>query len=245
MPYPTAITPLASAARTAGGAGASIDLRPADQPPRFTAALRLAVSAVAGTLPTLDVTVETSEDGVVWRTLGAFPQRTGVGAVRQRFPGADRYLRAVWALGGTLPNFTFGVSGEAIFVLATPADLARKGLSAEALAPIPVADQDEALCSSSATALKIFGNRYKLPLRAWTDDIVTHVCQMAAADLMVPRGLGPEDARVLMGQKAAALVELRTIGNEESDPQEGIVDSSPDEYDGAGGFAESDPPRGW
>lgn len=246
MPYPTPITPLASAARTAGGTGASLDLRPANQPPRLTAALRLAVSAVAGTSPTLDVSVETSEDGVVWQVLGVFARRTGVGAVRQRFPGAERYLRVVWALGGTGgPSFTFGVAGEGLFVLATPADLARKGINETALSSISIDAQDEALCSASSTALAKLGKRYKLPLRAWSEDIRTYVCQIAAPDLLVPRGLGPEDAKVLFGQKKIALEELAAIGDEKRDPQGEIVDSSPDEYDGAGGFVEGDEPRGW
>lgn len=59
-------------------------------------ALTLAVSAKSGTNPTLDVAVQTSPDGDVWRTLGTFTQRTDVGYA----------MSAVSETGTTPPDIT-------------------------------------------------------------------------------------------------------------------------------------------
>jgi hypothetical protein len=67
----------------------------------------------SGTTPSLLVFVETSSDGTTWRELGAFTALFAAGSQRASFPGADRFVRARWALGGTDPSFTFSVSGEA------------------------------------------------------------------------------------------------------------------------------------
>lgn len=79
-----------------------------------TAALILDVTAVSGTNPTLDVTVQTSKDGVNnWYTAGTFAQKTGVAAERKTFV-LDRFVRVSWAITGTAtPTFTFSITGEA------------------------------------------------------------------------------------------------------------------------------------
>lgn len=100
----------ASAARTATGNGTSVALGD-----RGVARLLLDVTAVAGTSPTLDITVETSFDGAAWRSLGTFAQKTAVGTERKSFSGCDRFVRANHTIGGTGgPSFTFSITGEAV-----------------------------------------------------------------------------------------------------------------------------------
>lgn len=103
------VTLLASAARTAGATGSSV---PCDE---YTEAiLTLAVTAVTGTNPTLDVNVETSYDGTNWVTAAAFTQATIVGTETKAFSGLGRLVRAKApnAPGGTgTPTFTYSVSG--------------------------------------------------------------------------------------------------------------------------------------
>lgn len=80
-----------------------------------TVRLDLHVSVATGTLPTLDVTVQTSPDGTNWSTLGtAFTQATAATDQHKVFAGADRYLRAVSTIGGTTPSFTYSLSGSAV-----------------------------------------------------------------------------------------------------------------------------------
>lgn len=102
------VTLASPAAHTASGTGDAVELGP------FTT-LRLVVttSAVSGTTPTLDLTVETSHDGSTWRSHGTLAQITATGTQRKSFGGLDRYARLAWTVGGTTPSFTFGVTAEA------------------------------------------------------------------------------------------------------------------------------------
>jgi hypothetical protein len=80
-----------------------------------TLRLTLKVYSAAGTSPTLDVVVETSEDGVNdWQVLYTFGQKTAAETDRQAFAGADRFVRARALVGGTTPNFDFALYGEAV-----------------------------------------------------------------------------------------------------------------------------------
>lgn len=99
----------ASAARTASGNGSSVELGD-----RGTLRLTLDVSAASGTLPSLQVDVQTSADGSTWRTIGGFTALATTGSQRASFPGCDRFVRAAYTLSGTTPSFTFSVSGEAV-----------------------------------------------------------------------------------------------------------------------------------
>jgi hypothetical protein len=66
-----------------------------------------------GVAPTLDVTIQTSADGTTWRTLGTFTQATVAGEERKSFAGCDRFVRAIYDLGGTGAAATFSVRGDA------------------------------------------------------------------------------------------------------------------------------------
>jgi hypothetical protein len=104
------VTVVASGQRTANGSSPAIELGDAT-------AARLTLDVTAGLADadeTLDVTVETSEDGATWRDVANFAQATDVGAVRASFSGLDRYIRASWTVAGTTPDVTFGVAGETV-----------------------------------------------------------------------------------------------------------------------------------
>lgn len=84
---------------------------------RSAARLTLDVTAVAGTLPTLQVQIETREAYAsgTWRTVDAFVIATAIGSERKSFSGLDRFVRAVCTVGGTgSPSFTFSLTGEAV-----------------------------------------------------------------------------------------------------------------------------------
>lgn len=103
------VTLAASEARTASGSGSSVELGD-----RGTLRLLLDVTAASGTLPSLQVDVQTSYDATTWRTLGGFTALAATGSQRASFPGADRFVRATWTVSGTTPSFTFSVAGEAV-----------------------------------------------------------------------------------------------------------------------------------
>lgn len=100
---------LPSAEKTASGTGEIYEMGD-----MTTLRLKLDVTAASGTTPTLDVIVETSPDGATeWQTVATFAQKTGVSYERNVFPGCDRFVRAKYTIGGTNPDFTFSLLGEA------------------------------------------------------------------------------------------------------------------------------------
>jgi hypothetical protein len=77
-------------------------------------AVLLSVTAVSGTTPTLDVSVEWSHDGGTTfapaETPDAFTQITATKAVVKSFVVKANTYRLVWTIGGTTPSFTFSAS---------------------------------------------------------------------------------------------------------------------------------------
>jgi len=99
-----------SAARTASADGDAFEVGDGN-----TLRLNLVVTAASGTLPTLDVKVQTSYDLVTWRDVYLFGQKTTTTTGdRQSFSNLDRFVRAVATVGGTLPSFTFSLTGQLI-----------------------------------------------------------------------------------------------------------------------------------
>ena len=68
------------------------------------------VTALAGTLPTLALSVQWSADGTNFGPADppdAFTQITATGVVSKSFTNKARWFRVAWVLGGTTPSFTF------------------------------------------------------------------------------------------------------------------------------------------
>lgn len=85
-------------------------------------ALRLRVTGAIGTSPTLDVTIEHSNNpydkDANWETLGsAFSQKTAAGVEDKNFTTTTdkmmSHVRAKYVIGGTNPAFTFRLTGVA------------------------------------------------------------------------------------------------------------------------------------
>lgn len=72
--------------------------------------LTLAVTAASGTSPTLDITIQGSDDASTWYTLGTFTQKTTTGTEKRAFPAAP-YVRYASTIGGTTPSFTYSITG--------------------------------------------------------------------------------------------------------------------------------------
>lgn len=81
------------------------------------ARLSIDVTAASGTSPSLTATVQTSADSGVndpWRTVAAFAAATAVSTERKSFAGLDRFVRVSYAVSGTTPSLTLGITGEAV-----------------------------------------------------------------------------------------------------------------------------------
>jgi len=71
----------------------------------------LHITAVSGTTPTLAVIVQHSSNGSTWTTLASFTSASAATSETITFSGTvNRYVRASYTAGGTLPQFTCQVS---------------------------------------------------------------------------------------------------------------------------------------
>lgn len=70
------------------------------------------VPQATGTSPTLDVSIEESDDGSTWNEKTSMPQITVAGTYYQTVMSSKRYRRAVLTVGGTTPNFGLVMVGR-------------------------------------------------------------------------------------------------------------------------------------
>ena len=227
MPSSTDITLLASAVRTTSGTGTSVDLGT-----KTGLQLDLAVSAASGTTPSLQVVLETSKDNTTWRSLGVFPQATTAGPTSKVFAGADRYLRAVWTIGGTAPSFTFSVTGQALGIFATPADVTRLAIASEALAGIDAAILADHLITNTGDIEDRFRNRFKLPLVKWPRALNKHLASITAWTVLSHRGVNPTTGDAdIKARHDAAWKAVVDIAENRAGSDEDYVDSAPEVHD--------------
>lgn len=227
MPSATAIELRAAGPDAASGAGEAVATGIDAQ-----AVITLSVSSAVGT-GTLDVSIETSSDGTAWRHVGAFSQVLAAGKETLRFGDLDGYVRAVWAIDDAAPTFTFAIAGTSLRTYARLSDLAALGVPAAALVDLSVGQKLEALAAASddvTSALSSGG--YTPPLTAWGSDVRGKACDLAAFTLMSVRGFNPEGAdQMFVYRNDKAVRWLEKVATEQITPA-GIVDSTPDEYDG-------------
>jgi phage gp36-like protein len=223
MPSSTDITLLTSEARTVSGVGVSVDLGN-----RTGLTLDLAILAVDGTSPTLDVSIETSKDEATWRTLDAFERVTTPGPVARAFAGADRYVRARWTLGGTDPSITFGLAGQALLLYATPEDVAKLGVAAEALAAIPRSTLAEHLIANVDDIDDKLCKRFALPLTRWPSSLRKHLAAITAWTALSNRGVNPGTGdKDIQLRHDKAWKDVLDLAENRAGSTDGYVDSTP------------------
>jgi hypothetical protein len=96
----------ASAAMTVSGASAGLTGYAAAR----NLVIQLEVTAVTGTLPTLDLLIQDTVDGTNWFTIATFTQVTAAAVAVQRVSTAfTDQIRTSYTITGTTPSFTFNV----------------------------------------------------------------------------------------------------------------------------------------
>lgn len=102
------LTLQASAAKTASNNGQAVSVDSSYD----SALVFLNVTAASGTTPTLDVKLQTSDDGgTTWYDLpnGSFTQKTNIGSQVLAFTSVGDTIRVASTVGGTSPSFTYAV----------------------------------------------------------------------------------------------------------------------------------------
>jgi phage gp36-like protein len=233
-----AVTPHASAARTASGTGSAVDCGI-----RSFADLTLNITAVSGTAtPTLAVTLETSDDGTNWVTAVSFNSAAAVGVVRKRLANGRRYIRAKWTITGTNPSFTFDLSGTSQIAYATLEDLGNLGMAATALSAVSEDVKAQHLLNASAELdIHHEAARFVLPLASWGTGLRQRTASVAAWTLLAAaRGFNPEGN----ADQAIRLMRDDAIKAAKAGMDPEITDATP-EVDEAETYVVSESSRGW
>lgn len=222
MPSATDVTLLASAAQTASGVGASVDLG-------IRTGLQLDLITTAMTPgATLSVEVQTSKDGVAWRSLASFSLQSAQGYQAKKIAGADRYVRAVWTISGAAPSVTFSLAGQALVVYCTPEEVGRLAVASEALASVDSELFAEHLIANTDDIDDKLQKRFKLPLTKWPSSLRKHLAAITAWTVLSHRGVNPttgdQDIRMRHDKAWKDVVDLAE--NRAGSP-DGYVDSTP------------------
>lgn len=110
--YGRSLTVEASSAKTATGQSSTQACEVGDEH-----GVLVNVSAVSGTTPTLDLSIQWSQDGgTTWadaEPADSFNQITAPKVVTKRFTRKGDHFRARWVIAGTTPSFTFSVLAQA------------------------------------------------------------------------------------------------------------------------------------
>ena len=247
-PDSLAVTLHASAAETASDSGDAVDLQSDGVLLRRFIELALVITAASGTDPTLDVTVETSDDGTTWETVEAFAQQEAVGVVRQSFGDLKQYVRASWVIGGSdTPSFTFALSGTGLVTYATLTELGTKGVKATALTSVTTTQRIAQLVSSTEEARSYLVARFCAPILDVGTEVSEAVAKMAAVALLTSLvGINPTSNAhtLLITEKDSKISWLRLVSAGKA--KANVLDSTPETQEGSGAVVVSNNERrGW
>lgn len=219
---PLTVTVRALAAASASGVTSSVGVGA-----RSSVRLALDVTTVSGTGPTLDILIETSRDLMVWRQVGAFTQVATAGTQTKVFPGCDANVRASWTVGGSGSSFTFAVTGEAVQVYVTPADVRALAMDPSTLQDVTDEQLDPWCRAASDEADDYLCRRYTMPIVSWPDSLRRHVGALVALMKMTAKGYAFPEGRDLFKDRrdeAIAWLEMAATSG-----VAGIVDSTPED----------------
>lgn len=235
------VTLAASSTQTTSGTGSSVDLTA----PYSALWVRLQVTAVSGSSPTLQLIVEHSSDNSFFRTHTTQTAVSTTGVTEFAVAGLDRYVRVRWVVGGSTPSFTFSVSGGSEIVYCTPTDLVTFVAPSAAWGTITATEKADAILSATSLVNSYLQARYDLPLSAWGRDIRRATAILAGYDLLLTRGLFRDESQKqnLQLQYEQVIKWLEAVRDGRTTP-DGLVDSTPTVTEGTS-IVYTRAKRGW
>ena len=147
--------------------------------------------------------------------------------------------------GHSTRTATFGVTGQALVLYATPQDLERLSLPAAALEGVSPSTRAEALASATDDADAALGAIYELPLVAWPDSLRQRVTDIAAFRLLRRRGFQPTGADELVVKAYDDAMEWLARVARGTLVLPGVVDSAPTSDVTTAVSISTRPLRGW
>lgn len=246
MSASTAITLLASSARTTTGSGAAVDLEE-----NRTAILYLDVTAFSGS-GALTCTIKTSPTGTgLWTTVSpsdgaggstVFTAAAAVGLQKVTFPDCEQFVRIDWSITGGA-TVTFSVTGSSYLRFCLVSDLLTMGVRQEALSDVSATVLDKHVGRATDEIVSAFqAQEYLGPFTGWGEDVRGTCATLAGYYALLARGFRPADAADPIVQAVAdARAWLDQVAKGQRKPF-GVVDSTPTEDEG-GPYIACDTPR--
>jgi phage gp36-like protein len=241
-----AITLHASAAEVAGGSGTAVDLWGEDLvETRRLAELRLVVTALAGgATPSLTVAIQTSADGLAWRTADTFAAVTATGTVTYRTGDLDRYVRVSWTLS-VGASATFALAGTAIEAWCTLEELATFGAAGTAISAVAKATRIQQLAAATQTARGYICRRHQAPIIRVGSDVAQAVAKLAALAAITDNvGVNPnvQATELALAEAHGKMTWLRDVSRGLAGAD--VTDSTPETSEGSGAVV-TGATRGW
>lgn len=228
---------LAGAERSGSGNGESVDIGAL----RTAARITVTVGSVLGAA-SVQVSIQTrGSDAAPWRSVKT---EICLGQVRTFvLGGLERYVRATWAAASGVTVFML-VGMDAHVLYCEPYDLTRFGLPKRATEGVAAEDILDACIGVSVLAEGYLAGAFELPLTAWGIDVRMQCAKLIAALVLVNRGIDPEGPdEVIFTERDAAMRWFVRVSEGKLKPP-GIVDSTPETFDG-GSVHVGNTPRGW
>ncbi len=229
----TTLLPLAT--YTASGTGASTATG-------VYRALRgsLSVTAFSGGAATFSL--ETSADGIAWRTVGAWDPVTEEGESARVFGGLSTYVRVAY----TVPvSAEVAIEADLVQVYASLADFAASGLQTGAFEGIPASQIFAALEGASRLIDDYLSARVGLPLVVFANASLRRATIIIAVyDLLSTIGFSPEGDDENFRLRYLDIIRWLTDIRDNSAPLPGGITDSTATVEGAPDVF-SDPPRCW
>jgi phage gp36-like protein len=244
MAQPLAISLLPATAIIAPGSGAEMDMGAV----RGALLLDLRVTTFTpisdDPVPLVAVTLETRADAAApWRAADVL-EAGAAGTFELAAGGLERFVRVSWTLTN-MTTATIDVTGVAHVTYCDPSDITDIAVPEHSIEEIPASKRAKACITATDVADGFVGAAYTLPLTAWGEDLRQQCAYLAAAQLFSGRGFdsqGPD--KNVADNRDSALKWLDRLANGRLSPP-GMIDSTPEEFDGGSFVVSARPPRGW
>ena len=207
---------------------------------RRAAIVEASITPVTGSSPVTIVVQTRASEVAPWRQVA----REVVDGALTVF-GLERYVRAGWEIGAGASVY-LSVTANAHVLYCEPRDVGRLAMPERA-----IEDSDQGKLLSACIAISEVADGYlnggfTLPLTAWDEGLRLQTARLIAADFLRNRGTDPAgpDSVIFDAENQALKSYFIKISEGKLKPP-GIVDSTPEVFEGGSVYAGPTSPRGW
>lgn len=238
---------LASALQSASGSGGSVDITDGSVARRaavVTVDVTAFVPVDSDPMPSVLFTLETRANSAApWRSAGSV-SAGALGTYELSAGALDALVRLSWTFTN-MTSATFQADASAGVTFCDPSDITRYAVPERSIEDVDASTRAAACIAVTDLAAGYLNSAFTFPITAWGDDLRAKCADLAAAHIFKHRGADPTgpDAMVF-DARDKALSWLDRIANGRLKPV-GIVDSTPEVFEGGAVVVQGRPKRGW